>query len=215
MSDHPHADDELSAFTMDILVYNEYSGESAEVKVPESVAKLSDEPYQELIYRGTFHDHPVTVKIWGVGATAAGQELLEMYESEKLALQTLEDLKVTPRILFDGYYLIPNVDRRAKVLITEWREGRTLRSCWRELSQHQRNLVRTDLLNFFHVSLKRGIYHDGLRHLESTLWDEQSMSLTIMDFERAKEWDNEDTTIEMNDVAVNETAIILEAAYSL
>lgn len=91
---------------------------------------------------------------------------------------------LTPRILFDGYLPRKNdLQLETRILITDFRQGEQVKSCWKHLASTEKEELRDELLRFFRDSLSKGIYHDDLRHLRNTLWDRQHRTLTVLDFE--------------------------------
>lgn len=128
----------------------------------------------------------------------------------------MADTGFTPAVLFDGYHPAHHFQLEAKALVLEWWTGSRLRSCWAMLPSAQKDEVRAALLRFFTTSLVRGIYHDDLRHLRNTLWDEPSRTLTILDFELVGiRWAGSRESDVVEPLALKETDLILDGATQL
>ncbi|KAE8342332.1 hypothetical protein BDV24DRAFT_162566 [Aspergillus arachidicola] len=167
-----------------VTFYSSIIDEACSVKLVQRIAtKTFDAIHRSLVFESWLKKRKVVVKIWEISRTSAGEQTLEIYENEKKALQVLSGSGFTPAVLFDGYYPQHAYHPEARILITEWRQGERLRTCWPKMSPDQKGMVREQLLQFFLLAMERGIFHDDLRHLRNTLRDAEANQLTILDFE--------------------------------
>jgi hypothetical protein len=197
-----------------IVYKGTYEGREAVIKVWE----VSSTPAGEEMQQMYVFSYNSSLSTWKTPSNQIKQSYLcthtnRRYINEKDALLIMKDSSYIPAIFLDGSYSAHHINLEAKVLVMEWRSGKRLRTCWPTLSPEKKEDIRKALLDFFTTSLRRGIYHDDLRHLRNLLWDEASDVLTILDFELVGvQWKGDRESNKVNSLAEKETQIILEEA---